>query len=240
MKKHVIDHFSLADTYKSILNKAALDPQEYVNVVIVIICALVKIRVSFSNKKSAYSIENSITNHVSIKKDLLERALYFLDATYTTDDDGYVTFPLLGVYYEQVMHLLHLLLQGKRVTFRPTLTNIRFYVNVYQSICDTLHVDQDPNFLDLVGVQRTPETPKTPTKDVDLYTVLDHPSVVEVRLYSKYDNFDTDTCMNYRFIITETNDSTKYPFKAFIFGTVQPDKRTVILYDDPECTLRSK
>ncbi len=238
MKKHVIDHFSLADTYESIENKDVLDPEEYVNVVIVIICALVKIRVSFSNKNGAHLYQNTSTNHVSIKKDLLDRALYFLDATYTTDENGHVTFPLRGVYYEQVMHLLYLLLQGKRVTFRPTLVNIQFYVHVYQSICDNLKVDQDLDFLDLVDVQRIPV--KTPTKDVNLFAVLDHPNVVEVRLYSKYDNFDTDTCMNYRFTVTETNDPAKYPLKSFIFGTVQPDKRTVILYDDPECTLRSK
>ena len=70
-----------------------------------------------------------------------------------------------------------------------------------------------------------------------LFTVVGPKGILEVNVYSKYDNFDQEYCSNYRFIISGSND-TAYPVGSYVFGTIQSDESTVILYKNPECTLR--
>ena len=230
MKKLTISYLSMYQMYNVVLKNEKLLPKQYVDLVMLLIFVLLNGNVLLTEKTKSFLLEETINNTLLVKKELLEKTLYYMDATVSTDDTGNVIFSLRGIYNQQILGLLHILLQGKIISFRPVFDNVAFYESVYSSICEKVNLEQDYEFLSYLRNLRK----KGKVLTTKVFTIKGNKSILEVELYSKYDYFDKEYCNNYRFIITKSNDIL-YPVGSYVFGTIQPDSTTVILFKDPQC-----
>ena len=231
MKKQLILRLSMYQTYNSVLKNENFLPKQYLDLVMLLIYLLLNLNVSLAEQIQSSLVQKKDDNTIVVKKELLEKTLYYMDATASLDDKGNVIFTLRGFYHEQVLSLLSTLLQGKSIGFKPVFDNVAFYESVYCSICEKLNLEEDLEFLSYLHNLNK----KSNVLTTKILTIVGNKDILEVKLYSKYDYFDKEYCNNYRFIITKSNDTT-YPVGSYVFGTIQPNKSSVILYRNPECT----
>jgi len=232
MKKLTISYLSIYQIYNVVLKNEKLLAKQYVDLVMLLIFVLLHGNVFLSEKTQSLFLEKTIHNTLLVKNELLQKTLYYMDATVSIDDKGNVIFPLKGIYQEQILSLLYILFHGKNISFKPVFDNVAFYESVYSSICEKLKLEQDYEFLSYLHNLRK----KGKILTTKVFTIKGNKNILEAELYSKYDYFDKEYCNNYRFIITKSNDIS-YPVGSYVFGTIQPDNTTVILYKDPECNF---
>jgi len=232
MKKPIILDFSIYQTYSSILKNESFTPQQYLELVTLVINLLLRGNPPLYSRVDAITIAKTFDNSVFVSKELLNKTLYYMDATVSLDNANNVHFSLSGIYYQQILSLLYILSQGKKTSIKPDFDIIPFYERVYTSICGKLKLEGDTEFLFFLHNLRK----KSKVLATKLFSIIGPKDILEIKLYSKYDNFDQEYCSNYRFVISESNN-TDYPVGSYVFGTIQPDKSTVILYKNPECTV---
>ena len=218
--------------YSLVLKNENLTPEQYVELVILVIYVLLKGDAFLKERVNPIFIEKTAGNNVEVDRGLLNKALYYMDAIVGVDDSNNVIFPLRGTYYQQILSLLHLLSQNKKICMKPVFDNIPFYQSVYTSICQKLKLEEDSDFLFFLHNLRK----KGKNFATKIFTVIGSTNILEVEFYTKYDNFDKEYCNNYRFTISKSKNMV-YPVGSYVFGTIQTDQKSVILYQNPECTL---
>ena len=233
MKKPIVLDFSIYQTYISVSKKENFTPRQYLELVTLVINLLLQGDTLLYSKVDTITIKKNSDNSVFVYKELLDKTLYYMDATVNVDNENNVNFSLGGIYYQQIMSLLHILSKNKKISIKPDFDIIPFYEGVYTSICGKLKLEGDTQFLFFMHNLRK----KSKVLTTKLFTIVGPKNILEVKVYSKYENFDQEYCSNYRFVVSESND-TAYPVGSYVFGTIQSDESTVILYKNPECTLR--
>ena len=225
-----ISHCSLRSSYERVLSNTSLFLKEYQLLTVILIYVQLRIKIRVIQRVDFF---DSSYKDVLLTRSLLDKSLYFMDATASKDTNGNITVLLPMIYKEQVLKLLSNLLQSMEFNIKPAYENGIFYETTYGSICDKLNLDKD--ILLLFFLQNVHK--KSKSVHVRGFTVVDYDQSLEVQLYSKYDNFDKDECTNYRFVVTKSTIS-EYPVGSYIFGVIQPNKCDVILYRNRECTTR--
>jgi len=225
-----ISHFLLHSIYERIINNKLLLPKEYASLTTLLIYVQLRTKIQITQKVEPVTLTKSIT----VTRSSLDKALYFMDAMVGLDQNGKVNLFIPSVHKEQVLVVLSHLLQEKALSVKPAYENASFYEKTYNSIYEKLNVEKDSQFAYyLQNVHK-----KSKSSYVCGFSVIGYEQYLEVKLYSKYDNFDKDECNNYRFIVTKSL-LHKYPVGSYLFGVIQPNKTEVILYMDRGCTLRA-
>jgi len=232
MKKLIISDLSMYQTYSLISKNGNFTPKQYLELVTVVIYLLLKGDIFLLEKVKPIFIEKTAENSILVKKEVLNKALYYMDATVRLDAKNNVIFSLHGLYSKQILSLLYILLQDRKLLIKPDFNSVTFYESVYTSICNKLKLEQDSEFLFFLQNMRK----KSKVLVTKSFIIIGPKNISEIELYSKYDYFDKEYCDNYRFIIIKSND-TAYPVGSYVFGKIQSDKVSVILYQNPECTL---
>jgi len=111
MKKLTISYLSIYQIYNVVLKNEKLLAKQYVDLVMLLIFVLLHGNVFLSEKTQSLFLEKTIHNTLLVKNELLQKTLYYMDATVSIDDTGNVIFPLKGIYQEQILSLLYILFQ---------------------------------------------------------------------------------------------------------------------------------
>jgi hypothetical protein len=238
MKKLVVSFCNVYTIYEVISFNKVLSSRQFQDLLHIVIYTLLKEKIVCTEKRNielALSLDNSA---IVFNPDLLLKALYYLDATLSLDDLDNVPFQLKGVYKEQLLFILSCLLQEKCFTLKQFRVNTSFLEAVYLSVFTKLKTEKqdllDGGYL-LTYLQRLSKKDKSLVDK--LYSVVGVTKITEVRFYTKYDHFDKEYCTKARFIVTQST-STFYPVGSYVFGAIQSNRTSVLLYKDSQCVFQ--
>lgn len=228
-----ISHTTLFSIFHKITNNQPLFPREYV--LLIIILSYVQLKTTNKiNIIGRIKFDYTLQTNVSLKKTLLDKTLYFMDATASLTSDNKINICITNVYKEQISQVLIFLLQDKNFDIKPAYGHASYYETTYASICQKLGLEKEPFLLDyLQNVHKKSKDPR-----VRGYSVVGYEQFVEVEIHTKYDNFDKEDCSNFIFVVKKSNHP-QFPLGSYIYGVIQPNKTDVILYKNRECTLKA-
>jgi len=241
MRKFVVSFCDVNNIYNVICGHRLLSQKEYLLLAEILIYATLtkekrqKECILFVEKENVEFVPEANVSPDMINLDLLLKALYYMDATLAVDYHGNVPFLLNGAFKNQVVFVLTCLLQNKPFFLKQNLNTLGFLEKVYLSIALQLNM----NGKDLLNegylldyLQRLYQKRRLLANK--MYSVLRPNKITEVSFYTKYDNFHKEFCYNFRFLVTKST-SAKCPVGSFVFGVVQPNRSSVILYKDADC-----
>jgi hypothetical protein len=224
-------------TLSSIFGRISINQPLFTREYILLIIILSYVQLRSTNKIKIIgkiNFDNTLRKNILLKKPLLDRTLYFMDATAALTDDNKVNFCIADVYKEQILQVLTFLLQDKDFNIKPAYGHASYYETTYVSICEKLGLEKDSFLLDyLKNVHKKSKDPQ-----VRGYLVIGYEHSVEVQIHTKYNNFDKEDSTNFIFLVKKSN-CPQFPLGSYIYGVIQPNKTDVILYKDRECTLKA-
>ncbi len=224
---------TLFSIFDKITNNQPVFPKEYV--LLIIILSYVQLKATNKiNLIGEIKFDHSLQTNVLLKKTLLDKTLYYMDATASLTGDNKINICIANVYKEQILQVLIFLLQDKNFLIKPAYGHASYYETTYTSICQKLRLEKEPFLLDYF--QNIHKKSKDP--QVRGYSVIGYEQSVEVEIHTKYDNFDKEDCNNFIFVVKKTNH-LQFPLGSYIYGVIQPNKTDVILYKNRECTLKA-
>jgi len=238
MRKLTLSFRNVYTIYELVFDNKPLSPKQFLDVLDIVMYTLLKEQIVCSQKENVTFIQRTsadLGSTIVLNPELLLKTLYYLDATAGTDDDGNVPFLLNGLYKEEVLRILFCLLQKKSLVCKRIRISSSFLETIYFSILSKLKYekqDYKEEYYVLTYLQRL--SMKDKTSQHKLYSVVGLCNITEVSYYSKYDHFDKEYCNKFRFIVTQST-SLAYPVDSFVFGIIQLNKTSVILYKDSEC-----
>lgn len=230
MKKLLLSHSTVFYIYDFITQNKPLPVHLFKDLLFIIIYTLLGQEIAFSRKGESVYLPSSYNKNVYLETELLEKALYLVDATTSLDETGHVKFVVSGIYKEQIQTILIGLLKNRNFRLKPIYDNLSFYMNSYVSICANLKLEEDLLFTSFMQNLRK----KSKSITLKVFSVTNSKDILEVQLYSKYNHFDKEYCNNYRFSISKSL-SANYPVGSHVFGVIHHDSKKVTIYKDPEC-----